>query len=185
MTEVDRFRYPVGRGRRRDSGAQARACRGRRGRAGRRRNLLAACLVPVVQVVIVRPVAVIKVVVKHDHTRTAGRHVMYVPLGAAVVVKRLWDSRSSSRYERFIRAAELAWNLRGGIGVGDTAGSVPQGPPPAPGRHDRAAPQSTAGGPEDSARHVRRPRRARGVPSHRREAHRAQSRRRSRSSPAS
>ncbi len=64
----------------------------------------------VVQVVIVRPVQVIKVVVRHDHTRTAGRHVMYIPLGALVRGKRLWDSRSTARYERFIRAAEAVGN---------------------------------------------------------------------------
>ena len=64
----------------------------------------------VVQVVIVRPVEVIKVVVKHDHTRTAGRHLMYIPLGALVAVKRLWESRSTARYERMFRAAEAAGN---------------------------------------------------------------------------
>ena len=64
----------------------------------------------VVQVVIVRPVQVIKVVVKHDHTRTAGRHLMYIPLGALVAVKRLWESRSTARYERMFRAAEAAGN---------------------------------------------------------------------------
>ena len=63
-----------------------------------------------VQVVIVRPVEIVKVVVKHDHTRTAGRHVMYIPLGALVVTKRLWDSRSTARYERMFRAAESAGN---------------------------------------------------------------------------
>ena len=64
----------------------------------------------VVQVVIVRPVEVIKVVVKHDHTKMVGRNAMYVPLGALVAVKRLWESRSTARYERMFRAAEAAGN---------------------------------------------------------------------------
>ena len=57
-----------------------------------------------------RPVQVIKVVVRHDHTKAAGRHLIYIPLGALVVAKRLWDSGSSSRYERMIRAAEATGN---------------------------------------------------------------------------
>jgi S-DNA-T family DNA segregation ATPase FtsK/SpoIIIE len=40
----------------------------------------------------------------------AGRHLAYVPIGVSVVAKRLWDSRSTSRYERMIRAAESAGN---------------------------------------------------------------------------
>ena len=63
-----------------------------------------------VQVVIVRPVQVIKVVAKHDHTKTAGRHLMYIPLGVLVAAKRLWDSRTTARYERFMRAAESTGN---------------------------------------------------------------------------
>jgi len=69
----------------------------------------------VVQVVIVRPVQVIKVVVRHDHAKAAGRHAMYIPLGALVLAKRLWDSRSTSRFERFIRAAESAGNHEGAL----------------------------------------------------------------------
>ena len=65
----------------------------------------------VVQVVIVRPVQVIQVVVKHDHTRTAGRHLMYIPLGALVVSKRMWESRSTGRYDRWMRAAEATGDL--------------------------------------------------------------------------
>jgi DNA segregation ATPase FtsK/SpoIIIE, S-DNA-T family len=64
----------------------------------------------VVQVVVVRPVQVIKVVVKHDHTKTIGRNLMFIPLGALVAVKRLWESRSTARYERMFRAAEAAGN---------------------------------------------------------------------------
>ena len=36
-------------------------------------------------------VQVVRVVVQHEHTRTAGRNVAYVGIGAAVVAKRLWD----------------------------------------------------------------------------------------------
>ena len=42
--------------------------------------------------VVLLPVQVVKVVVKHDHTRTAGRHLMYIPLGALVGAKRLWTA---------------------------------------------------------------------------------------------
>ena len=61
---------------------------------------------------------------------------MYIPLGALVVAKRLWDSQTTARYERFIRAAEAAGNHEGRWS-GRTGGRVHQGPPPAPGRHDR------------------------------------------------
>lgn len=55
-------------------------------------------------------VQVVRVVAQHEHTKTAGRHLAYIPLGAAVVAKRLWDSRTTSRYERFMRAAEATGN---------------------------------------------------------------------------
>ena len=67
----------------------------------------------VVQIVVVRPVQVVKIVATHDHTKTAGRHLMYIPLGALVVAKRLWDSRTTARFERFNRAAESAGNHEG------------------------------------------------------------------------
>ena len=57
------------------------------------------------------PLRVIRTVARHDRTRTAGRHLMYVPLGAAVVIKRLWDSRTTARYERWMRSAEAAGDL--------------------------------------------------------------------------
>ena len=38
---------------------------------------------PVVPSVVLLPVQVVKIVVQHEHTKTAGRHVMYIPLGAA------------------------------------------------------------------------------------------------------
>ena len=46
---------------------------------------------------------------------TAGRHLGYIPLGAAVVTKRLWDSRTAGRYERWIRAAEASGNLEAAL----------------------------------------------------------------------
>jgi S-DNA-T family DNA segregation ATPase FtsK/SpoIIIE len=57
------------------------------------------------------PLRVISVVARHEGTRAAGRNLMYIPLGAAVVTKRLWDSRTAGRYERWIRAAETSGNL--------------------------------------------------------------------------
>ena len=50
------------------------------------------------------------VVVQHPHAKTTGRHLAYIPLGVAVVTKRLWDSRTTARYERLLRAAEAAGN---------------------------------------------------------------------------
>ena len=47
---------------------------------------------------------------QHEHAKTAGRHVAYIPIGASVVAKRLWDSRTTARYERFMRAAEATGN---------------------------------------------------------------------------
>jgi hypothetical protein len=67
-----------------------------------------------------RVVHVASVIVQHEHTRSAGRHLAYVPLGAAVVIQRLWASRSTSRYEKWLRMAEatgdhqsaLEWEAR-------------------------------------------------------------------------
>lgn len=65
-------------------------------------------------------VQVIHHVVHHDSTKFASRHLMYIPLGFMVMCRRLWDSRTTSRYERYIRSAEsagdhesaLAWDER-------------------------------------------------------------------------
>jgi DNA segregation ATPase FtsK/SpoIIIE, S-DNA-T family len=65
---------------------------------------------PVVPSVVLLPVQVVRIVVQHQHTKTAGRHLAYVPLGASVVAKRLWDSRTTSRYERMLRSAEASGN---------------------------------------------------------------------------
>jgi len=66
---------------------------------------------PVVPSVVLLPVQVVQIVVQHEHTKTAGRHLAYVPLGAAVVVKRMWESRSTGRYDRWMRAAEATGDL--------------------------------------------------------------------------
>ena len=46
------------------------------------------------------PLRVIGTAARHPGVRAAGRHLMYVPAGAAVVTARLWDSRTAGRYER-------------------------------------------------------------------------------------
>jgi DNA segregation ATPase FtsK/SpoIIIE, S-DNA-T family len=65
-------------------------------------------------VVILKPVVnvvnVVQVVARHKHTRTAGKHLAYIPIGAIVVAKRVWEARSTSRYDRMIRAAEATGN---------------------------------------------------------------------------
>jgi S-DNA-T family DNA segregation ATPase FtsK/SpoIIIE len=48
------------------------------------------------------------VAVRHEHTRAVGRNVAYVGVGAYAVVKRLWESRSTARLERYMRSAEAA-----------------------------------------------------------------------------
>ncbi|HET9969815.1 MAG TPA: hypothetical protein VFQ68_16390 [Streptosporangiaceae bacterium] len=58
----------------------------------------------------VRAVHVIRTAAKHEHSRTVVRNAAYVGIGAAVVFRRQWDSRSTARYERFMRAAEKGGN---------------------------------------------------------------------------
>lgn len=55
-----------------------------------------------------RAVATIRVVTTHRHTKSVARHVLYVAAGATVVGRRLWDGRTTARYERAMRAAEAA-----------------------------------------------------------------------------
>lgn len=55
-----------------------------------------------------RAVRVVVVAVHHPATVTTGRHVSYVWLGGAVLARRAWDSRTTARFERHMRAAELA-----------------------------------------------------------------------------
>jgi DNA segregation ATPase FtsK/SpoIIIE, S-DNA-T family len=62
----------------------------------------------------------VRAVATHDRTRAAGRNAAYVGIGAAVVARRMWESRSTARYERHIRSAEtagdhesaLAWDVQ-------------------------------------------------------------------------
>lgn len=58
-----------------------------------------------------RAVQAVLVVVRHEHAKRAGRHLGYIPLGAMVVTRRLWDSRTTSRYERWLRMAEATGDL--------------------------------------------------------------------------
>lgn len=48
------------------------------------------------------------VVVKHQHTQAVARNAAYIGVGAYAVVKRLWDSRTTARYEKYMRGAEAA-----------------------------------------------------------------------------
>lgn len=49
---------------------------------------------------------------RHDRTRATARavarNVLYVPAGVGVVVKRVWEAKTTSRHERLMRAAEAA-----------------------------------------------------------------------------
>lgn len=51
-------------------------------------------------------------VATHHRTTTAGRavlrNVLYVPAGIGVVARRVWEAKTNSRYERLLRAAEIA-----------------------------------------------------------------------------
>jgi S-DNA-T family DNA segregation ATPase FtsK/SpoIIIE len=60
-------------------------------------------------------VHVIRTAVRHERSKAAARNVAYIGIGAAVVTRRLWESRSSARYERHIRAAEAAGDHEGAL----------------------------------------------------------------------
>jgi S-DNA-T family DNA segregation ATPase FtsK/SpoIIIE len=69
-------------------------------------------LLPIrVTIIVVRGAAI---AATHERTRTAAkttaRHAAYIPVGAGVVARRLWEAKTSSRYERMMRAAEAAGN---------------------------------------------------------------------------
>ncbi|MGW1617745.1 ATP-binding protein [Streptomyces sp. NPDC002172] len=59
-----------------------------------------------------RYLRIAKAALADDRVRTTGRlavrHASYVTGGGRIVGRRIWDSRSASRYERMIRAAEAA-----------------------------------------------------------------------------
>jgi DNA segregation ATPase FtsK/SpoIIIE, S-DNA-T family len=61
-------------------------------------------------VMLQRPVQVVQLVVRHEHTRRAGRNLSYIGAGAAIVAKRLWDERTTARYGRMLRSAEAQGN---------------------------------------------------------------------------
>jgi S-DNA-T family DNA segregation ATPase FtsK/SpoIIIE len=48
----------------------------------------------------------------HDRTKATAkavlRNVLYVPAGAGVLLRRLWEAKTNSRYERMMRRAEVA-----------------------------------------------------------------------------
>jgi DNA segregation ATPase FtsK/SpoIIIE, S-DNA-T family len=50
----------------------------------------------------------IRTVIVHPHSKAVARHGAYVLLGGKVAVRRGWDSRSTARHERLMRAAEAA-----------------------------------------------------------------------------
>ncbi len=60
-------------------------------------------------------VRVIRTVAGHEHTRAAARNAGYIGIGAAVITRRLWESRSAARYERHIRSAEAAGDHEGAL----------------------------------------------------------------------
>lgn len=67
----------------------------------------------------------VKTVATHDYTKTTGRTLLrqasYVLGGGAMVAKRVWETKTNSRYERMMRAAEARgdweqvgeWEARG------------------------------------------------------------------------
>jgi S-DNA-T family DNA segregation ATPase FtsK/SpoIIIE len=57
-----------------------------------------------------RVVHAVVVVVRHEHTKTAGRHLGYIGAGVAIAARRVWDERTTARYGRMLRAAELTGN---------------------------------------------------------------------------
>lgn len=57
---------------------------------------------------VARVARTVVVVVRHPVVAHPARHVSYVPLGAAVVVRRLYEARTTARFERHIRISEAA-----------------------------------------------------------------------------
>lgn len=53
-------------------------------------------------------------VATHERTlttvKTVLRHVLFVPAGAVCLAKRVWDARTTARFERMMRAAEVSGN---------------------------------------------------------------------------
>jgi len=57
-----------------------------------------------------RVVRTVQVVIRHEHTQAAWRHLGYIGAGAAVTLRRLWDGRTTARYDRMLRSAEASGN---------------------------------------------------------------------------
>jgi S-DNA-T family DNA segregation ATPase FtsK/SpoIIIE len=47
----------------------------------------------------------------HEGTKAVVRNAAYVPIGAGVVLKRLWEAKTNSRFERILRSIEPTGNL--------------------------------------------------------------------------
>lgn len=64
-------------------------------------------------VIVIRTTA--RTVANHDPTRAvtkvAARNALYVPAGAAIVARRVWEAKTNSRYERMMRIAEASGNM--------------------------------------------------------------------------
>jgi S-DNA-T family DNA segregation ATPase FtsK/SpoIIIE len=62
-----------------------------------------------------RPLAIVAVIVvgaaTHERTRALTRHAAYIPIGAGVLAKRLWEAKTNSRFERVLRSIENTGNL--------------------------------------------------------------------------
>jgi S-DNA-T family DNA segregation ATPase FtsK/SpoIIIE len=54
----------------------------------------------------VRLIRTVRVAVSHDRARVVWRNGAYVPIGLSVVVRRVWESRTTSVYDRNMRRAE-------------------------------------------------------------------------------
>lgn len=54
--------------------------------------------------------ATLRAAVTHRRSQALARNAAYIAVGAAVTGRRMWDSRTTARYDRMIRAAEAAGN---------------------------------------------------------------------------
>jgi DNA segregation ATPase FtsK/SpoIIIE, S-DNA-T family len=59
----------------------------------------------------IKVTAVVLDVVRHEHVRATGRHASYIVTGAIVAAKRIYEGRTTARYERWLRAAEAAGDM--------------------------------------------------------------------------
>jgi S-DNA-T family DNA segregation ATPase FtsK/SpoIIIE len=50
----------------------------------------------------------VRTAARHERTRAAGRNAAYIGIGAAVICRRVWASRTTARYEQHIRSADAA-----------------------------------------------------------------------------